>query len=285
MITFGNSIDFDIKLVIVQVSEFVAESSQGIHQRNLHSHIQMIPIPVIMFILLLRDNEIQITRIHPRLLVGHALKRDGLPGFHSLLNINRQLYLLGLGLPIRTFFTVRTPHLPGGDTPFVTLLHLLNEPGCDLLHPDLDSRSLTLLVVSHTFLPVDTERLSDVFHLDDFAEVQLFHCHAEGNIDVGRRLFPLLASSAPTSESEVAKDIVESAVSTALSLSLFVLLQPLLSVTIVDLLLLLVGQDLVGVGDLGKLVGGTLRLVFIGVKFEGFGTVCFLDFLGGCRAF
>mmetsp|Transcript_34315 Transcript_34315/g.72277 ORF Transcript_34315/g.72277 Transcript_34315/m.72277 type:complete len:299 (+) Transcript_34315:447-1343(+) len=268
------------------MSEFVVKSSQCIHQGDLHRHIQMIAIPVKMLVRLLRNNEIQIARRHTRFLVGHTLERNRLSGVHSLLNIDRQLYLLRRRLTVRALSAIRPPHLPLGDAPFVALLDLLNEARGDLLHAHLDARSLTLLVVSHAFLPIDAEGLSDVFHLDDIAEVQLFHRYAEGHVDVGSGLLPLTPpASAKPAEPEVAEDIVESAVSSALSLPLFVLLQPLFAVTIVDLLLLLVGEDLVGVGDFGKLIGGALLLVFVRVVFERFGAVGLFDFLLGGRAF
>mmetsp|Transcript_7452 Transcript_7452/g.16901 ORF Transcript_7452/g.16901 Transcript_7452/m.16901 type:complete len:284 (-) Transcript_7452:234-1085(-) len=263
----------------------MAESSQCVHQRNFHSHIQMIMFPMKMLIRLLHNNEIQITRTHPRLLIRHTLKRDGITLVHSLGNINGQIYLLRLSLSIRTLLAVRSPHFALSNAPLITLLDLLDETGCDLLHAYLDTRTLTFLVGSHTFLPLDTERLSDVFHLDGIPKVQLFHRHANGDIDIGSRLLPLSSSSVSPPESKVAKDIVESTVSTALSLPLFVLLQPLLAVSIVYLLLLLIGQYLVRVGDLGKLIGGILILIFVGVKLKRFGTVCLFDFFGSCRSF
>jgi len=203
---------------------------------------------------------------------------------HAFLDINRQFYLFRLGLPLWTLSTVRTPHLPLRHAPFVTLLNLLDETGRDLLHPHLHTWTLTLLVVFHAFLPVDAQNLPHVFDLEDITDVKLFQCHAKGDVDVGRRLFPLLTSVA-TAETEVAEDVVESAVSTALSLLLLVLFQTLLPVTIVDLLLVFVGQDLVGVRDLGEPFGGTLFLVFVGMVFERFRTVRFLDFLRGRIAF
>ena len=85
-------------------------------------------------------------------------------------------------------------------------------------------------------------------------------------VDIGRGLLALssLASKA-TAESEVAEYVIEPAVSSALSLALFVLLEPLLAVPVVNVLLLLVCQNFVGIVDLGELVRGTLVLVLVGV--------------------
>ena len=124
---------------------------------------------MIMFILFLLDDKVQIARIHPRLLVRHALERDGLPRIHPLREVYRELDLLGLGLPVRAVATVRLPHLPRRHAPLVALLYLLDEPGSDLLHPYLDAGSLTLLVGFHAFLPLHAEYLSDVLHLDGVA--------------------------------------------------------------------------------------------------------------------
>ena len=85
-------------------------------------------------------------------------------------------------------------------------------------------------------------------------------------VDVGRGLLALssLASKA-AAESEVAEYIIESAVASALPLALFVLLEPLLPVSVIHVLLLLVSQNFVGIVDLGKLFRGTLFLVLVGV--------------------
>ena len=52
--------------------------------------------------------------------------------------------------------------------------------------------------------------------------------------------------------------------------------------SVVDFLLFFIGEYLVGVGNFGEFFGGSFGLVFVGVEFEGFGTVGFFDFfLGG----
>mmetsp|Transcript_28559 Transcript_28559/g.59515 ORF Transcript_28559/g.59515 Transcript_28559/m.59515 type:complete len:289 (+) Transcript_28559:334-1200(+) len=288
MVTLSNSLDSHSELVVVQVCEFMTESGQCIDQRNLHGDIQMITIPVVVFILLLNNYKIEITSIHTRLLIRYSLECNWLSRVHSLLHVNGKFYLLRLGLPIRTLPTVITPHLALRYAPLITLLNLLHEPGRNLLHLDLDSRTLTLLLIFHAILPVHAKRLSNILDLDCFAEIELLQSQAEWDVDIGSGLLPLPtapASESTASEAEVAEDVVESAVAPALSLSLLMLLQTFLAVTIVNLLLLLVGQYLVGVGDLGKLIGGSFFLILVGVEFERFGTVCFFYFLRSCVAF
>mmetsp|Transcript_50673 Transcript_50673/g.107983 ORF Transcript_50673/g.107983 Transcript_50673/m.107983 type:complete len:263 (+) Transcript_50673:684-1472(+) len=238
-----------------------------------------------MLVLLLYDNKIQIPRSHPRLFVGHALERDGLPWVHPLLHVDGELYLLGLCLAIRTLLAVVPPHFPRCDAPFVALLNLLDEAGRDLLHLHLHPRSLALLLIPHTLLPINAEGLPHVLHLDDVPEIKLLQREAEGDVDVGGALLALSpppAAEAP--EAEVAEDVVEAPVPSPLSLPLLVLLEPLLPVPVVDPLLLLVGENLVRVRDLGELLGGPLLLVLVRVEFERLGAVGLLDFFGSCRS-
>mmetsp|Transcript_33 Transcript_33/g.82 ORF Transcript_33/g.82 Transcript_33/m.82 type:complete len:295 (+) Transcript_33:386-1270(+) len=264
------------------MSKLVRESGQGIYQWNLHGDIQVISISMEELVSNLHNDKVQITRVHTRLFIRNTLKRHGLSGIHALLQINLQLNRFRLSLTIRTFSTVVSPHFTPCDTSIVALLDLLYESRCNLLHPDLDSRTLTLLVGFHTLLPVNAKRISHIFHFNGITQIQLFQRNPKRNIHVGRSLFPLPPPlSAPKVESKMRKDIIETTVSSAPSSPLLMLLQPLLTVSIINPLLLFIRQHLVRVGNLGELLRSPLLLVFVRVKFERFGSICLFYFLLG----
>mmetsp|Transcript_30369 Transcript_30369/g.61231 ORF Transcript_30369/g.61231 Transcript_30369/m.61231 type:complete len:273 (-) Transcript_30369:302-1120(-) len=237
----------------------------------------MVSISVIVLMIDLHNDKIQISRIHTWLLIRHAFKSHCFTGIHTLLQINRQIDLFGLRLPIGTLPTSRPPHFSTCHATLVPLLYLLHETRRDLLHTDFDARSLTILIVFHTFLPIDAQSLTNVLHLDGIAEIQLLERHTERNVHIGRGLLSL-PPPAMSAETKVGKDIFESPVASALPRALFVLFQPLLPVPIVNLLLFFVRENFVGVSDLGEFFGGALFFVFVGVEFEGFGAVGFFDF-------
>mmetsp|Transcript_11858 Transcript_11858/g.27159 ORF Transcript_11858/g.27159 Transcript_11858/m.27159 type:complete len:271 (+) Transcript_11858:343-1155(+) len=240
----------------------------------------MIAIAMEVIVFLLHDEEVQVSSGHARLLIRNALERYSLPGVHALVQIDGQVDLLLLRFSIGTIPAVRSPHFSMRHASLVALLDLLDEARGDLLHSHLHAGTLALLVVLHAFLPVGTECLSHVRNFDFISKVKLLQCDTQRHVDVWRGLLALssLASEA-TPESEVAEYIIEPAVASALSLALFVLLEPLLPMPVVYVLLLLVSQNFVGIVDLGELFRGTLFLVLVGVILQTLLSVCLLDLL------
>lgn len=255
---------------------------QCINQRDFHGLVQLISIAVEQIIFGFKNDEIQVTGGISRLFIGHTLKGNALPRTHSLGNVERQVNLLGLSLALRTLLAAGPPHLAAGDAPIVALLDLLDETGSELLHLDADAGALTFLRGLHAFLPVETEDLADVFHLDSFTLVQLFHGQVEGQVNGGGLLL-LVAATAPTTakvESELREDVLERIATTA-SAALFVLLQSLLAVHVVYLLGLLVTENLVCAGNFGESFGIS---ALVGVVLQRLHPICLLDLLYGGRS-
>mmetsp|Transcript_7026 Transcript_7026/g.16811 ORF Transcript_7026/g.16811 Transcript_7026/m.16811 type:complete len:314 (+) Transcript_7026:267-1208(+) len=281
MVTFCYAINIDGKLVTIQVGKLDFESGQCIDQWDLHGLVQLISIAMEQIVLGFKNDKIQVAGRISGLLIGHALERDALPGSHSLGNVEGEIDLLGLSLALRTLLAVGPPHLAAGDAPVVALLNLLDEAGCELLHLDADAGSLALLRGLHAFLPVETQDLADVLNLNDFALVQLFHGHVEGQIDGGGLL--LLVATTPATaaevEAELREDIFER-ITAAATTTLLVLLQSLLAVHVVDLLRPLVAENLVRPGNFGECFGIS---TLVGMVLQRLRPVRFLDLFDGGR--
>ena len=114
------------------------------------------------------------------------------------------------------------------------------------------------------------------------ALVQLFHGQVEGQVDGGGLLL-LVAATAPTAaevESKLREDVLER-ITTTSSATLFVLLQSLLAMHIINLLGLFVTENFVRAGNFGKCFCIT---ALIRVVLQRLHPVCLLDLLDGGRS-
>mmetsp|Transcript_15414 Transcript_15414/g.38840 ORF Transcript_15414/g.38840 Transcript_15414/m.38840 type:complete len:252 (-) Transcript_15414:140-895(-) len=232
---------------------------------------------------LLNYNKVQITSLVARLFVGHILERNRFPVPYSLEHVDGQLDFLGLGFAL-ALRAVWIPHFPWSNTSFISLLYLLNESRSNLLSSHSNSRTLALWGIFHAHFPFHAQDLANVRNFKGSSRIHLFQGQLQWNIDIGcSGLFLSSLASAKASSEKLFKG-VESSPAAAALLALLVLFQTLFAVSIVNFPRFFVTQSLIGTVDLCEFFCRTLRLVLVGMEFEGFLTVGLLDLLFCCLA-
>mmetsp|Transcript_17170 Transcript_17170/g.32510 ORF Transcript_17170/g.32510 Transcript_17170/m.32510 type:complete len:207 (+) Transcript_17170:482-1102(+) len=202
----------------------------------------MISISVILSMRNFNYNKVQITSCETWFLICNLLERDTFALSHTLCDINRQLNSLRLGL-LGACLAVRSPTLSSRNATGIIHLYLLNKSWSNLLSSNLDTWSRTLWIVFHTFFPSLTQYFSNILYIHYFTNIKLLQCQSEGNLDRFRSFHPIVSLTRTTKIEKLFKGIETPTKSTkwisttAPTSVLFVLLEPLFSVSIVDFLL------------------------------------------------